>query len=144
VPLEMGGGAVWLGLLQNWPRPVASVPARGSSAYASALALTLLVALWAASAFAPLRTGAGKDLVLAVGAIIIWLQADGTPRGVMLGTVAAFAGTAFEVLLVARGVFIYLPSHANLLGVPSWLPWLYFAASAAVGNCGRFLLRVSR
>ena len=108
------------------------------------LGLGCFLALWASSGFVPLPTGGARDLVLANAAILMWLIFDRRPVGVALGLGVAALGTCAESLLVHNHVFHYADGSSNVAGVPSWLPWLYFSASVAVGNVGRALVSDGR
>ena len=84
------------------------------------------------SGLLPLPAGGVKDLLLYSVALFFWFVMDRTPTGLVLGLVNGLVGTGFEILLVALGVFSYLPNSANILAVPSWLPALYISASTAI------------
>jgi hypothetical protein len=66
-----------------------------------------------------------------------WLLAGHTWQNFLLSIVTAITGTLVEMLLVAAGAFRYL--HPDFIGVPFWLPCIYFIASLAVGDLGRSL-----
>jgi hypothetical protein len=36
-----------------------------------------------------------------------------------------------------NGLHLYTYSHPDVLGIPSWIMWVYFCGAAAVGNLGR-------
>jgi hypothetical protein len=55
----------------------------------------------------------------------------------MLGIVTAALGCFVEISMIRMEVFFYF--EPNFFGVPSWLPFLYFAGSVTVGNLGRKL-----
>jgi insulin-induced protein INSIG len=97
------------------------------------------LALYGASGFLPWDTGGLTHLVIASASVAIWIGFDCTWQGLMLAAGTAAAGTLFEILLVEEGVFSYTPRTANFNGVAIWLPWLYAAASVAVGNLARVL-----
>jgi hypothetical protein len=115
-------------------RPVVS----WTSASAGALAF---LALYAASGFFSLKTGADKDVFLWTCCLLFWWLADRTWQGVLLGLGTAAVGTCIEIGLTRIGAFYYFPEVNNLWGVPSWLPALYVTASFAVGNLARTLLK---
>lgn len=96
-------------------------------------------ALYLLSAFLPPSLGLLKDLALAFCAIATWWATDRSAVGAALALATAAAGVGTEAWLVSRGIFFYLPSSAAFLGVPSWLGWLYVAASVAVGCLLRLL-----
>ena len=77
-------------------------------------------------------TGSWEDVWLAAVTVLLWWAIDGTRIGAILAVVIAFFGTSFEILLVNSGAFFYFKEHSNMLGVPSWLPWLYMCASVCI------------
>ena len=91
------------------------------------------------SAFVPLESGSTLDSVLAVSALLLWYAADRSWQGLILAALTAAVGSAVEIYLVQQRAYVYLSPKDNFYGVASWLPWLYVAASVAVGNLGRFL-----
>jgi hypothetical protein len=105
----------------------------------AALGALSFLALYAISGFLPGTAGSANDLFIGAGALAIWAIFDRTWQGLLLGAGTALAGTAVEITLVHQGAFYYLPRAANLFGVPSWLPWIYVAASVSVGNIGRIM-----
>lgn len=96
--------------------------------------------LYVCSGFIPLATGGARDLVLCLGALLIWSVLDRSPLGLLWGFVTAACGVGVEILLTSSGAFFYFPEAANFWGVPSWLIWLYFAGSVAFANLGRAIL----
>jgi len=98
----------------------------------SALAPVIFVGLYAMTGFLHTGTGGWEDLWLAVATILIWWFMDRTFMGAGLALLNAIGGTAFEIFLVHVHGFFYYPQHANFFGVPSWLPWLYMAASVCI------------
>jgi len=101
------------------------------------LGLAAFLGLYCASGYLPGKTGGLRDLLLAGGAIGVWVALDRTWQGLLLAAATALCGTLFEIGLVSTGAFYYLPGSSNFYGVASWLPWLYVAASVAMGNLGR-------
>jgi hypothetical protein len=128
----------------RWLASLASSPAPrrpGLRTWGRVLAgLLALLAIWAASGFLPLATGGPKDAVIAALSLAVWYALDRTWQGLALGLATAILSTPVEMLLVHAGAFYYYPEATNFLGVPSWLPWIYFTASVSVGNFGRALL----
>ena len=56
--------------------------------------------------------------------------------GLFMASLTAVAGPAVEVFLISRfGLYHY--THPALWGIPTWIPWVYFCGSPAVGNLGR-------
>jgi hypothetical protein len=119
----------WIGpkrrRLKTWPKVI--------------FANSCFLLLYAMSGFLTLPSGGSRDSVLALGAIAIWVSFDRTIQGIFLALNTALFGTLVELSLTQFGAFYYDPSVANFHGVPSWLPWLYVAASVSVGNLGRLL-----
>ena len=74
-------------------------------------------------------------LLLATGALH-WWAFDGTRQGLGMACAAAVTGPLLEVLLINQ-LHLYSYAHPQLFGVPTWIPWVYFCGSAAVGNLGR-------
>ena len=60
----------------------------------------------------------------------------------VLALATAAVGVGVEATLASRGVFSYVAPDAGR--VASWLPWLYVAASVAVGNLARYLAAAPR
>jgi len=142
VPLLFGSATLAIGLIIPWAesllgRRAESWGAKGISRVVLGLAAFLL--LYAMSAYLPLTNGGSKDWVLGACALLLWGLLDGSWQGFILGVMTALAGVCFEICLVHRGDFSYLPPANQLEGVATWLPSLYFAASVTVGNFGRYL-----
>ncbi|KAI7840190.1 hypothetical protein COHA_005973 [Chlorella ohadii] len=76
------------------------------------------------------------DCLLAATAIALWAAFDGTRQGLFMACLTAVCGPAVEITLI--NVFhLYTYTHPQWLGVPLWIPWVYFAGSLAVGNLAR-------
>ena len=53
-----------------------------------------------------------------------------------MATLTALAGPVVEIFLISQlGLYHY--NHAGPLGIPTWIPWVYFCGAPAVGNLGR-------
>lgn len=142
VPLIFGAAGMAIGLshpqMDRWLAAPADRPgSRGIDGVI--LGIAAFLGIYAMTAFVPLKSGGSLDMLIAVSAILVWVIFDRTWQGILLGIMTAFVGTLTEILLVRAGAFWYLPPKDALFGVGSWLPWLYFSASVAVGNFGRFL-----
>ena len=98
----------------------------------SALAPFLFVLVYAMTGFLHTGTGGWEDVWLATVTFLIWWFMDRTAIGAGWAILNAICGTCFEMFLVHVGGFFYYPEHANFFGVPSWLPWLYMAASVCI------------
>jgi len=107
-------------------------PRLEQNAIISSSAPFIFVLLYALTGFLHTGTGGGEDVWLAIATFFIWWLMDRTAMGAGLAVLNAIAGTMFEIFLVGIGGFFYYPEHANLFGVPSWLPWLYMAASVCI------------
>ncbi len=98
----------------------------------SAAAPLVFVALYACTGFFHTGTGSWEDVWLALVTLLLWWLMDRTAIGAALALLNALCGTAFEMFLVHVHGFYYYPGHSNFIGVPSWLPWLYMAASICI------------
>jgi hypothetical protein len=134
VPLMFGGATLAIGashrLVDRWllrdVRPDGGRVAAG---------MVLVLGLWATSG---LLKPAGTALcILAPASVAMWLLLDRTLVGLGLAIATAVCGVVVEATLVSLGVFTYVAPDAGR--VASWLPWLYVAASVAVGNFARWL-----
>lgn len=104
-------------------------------------ALAAFGALYFASGFLPASNVVKLGVLAAGGAgLVAWL--DPSAACVVVGLAAALAGPAFEVLLVNAGAFSHL--QPDVLGIPMWLPALYFASVPGVGPTAVALVRVRR
>jgi hypothetical protein len=131
VPFLFGGAVMLMGVAHKLLSS-AFRPRLAGNKMAATLAPFIFVMLYALSGEIHAGTGGLQDVWLALAAILYWWVADGTAVGAMLALLTAVGGTLFEIFLVSVNGFSYYPQHANLLGVPSWLPWLYVAASVTV------------
>jgi hypothetical protein len=138
VPLLFAAGSAAIGLshtlidllLERDVRPTTTTVVAG---------LLILVVLWATSGLVkPAHTAL---LILAPASIVAWWLLDGSVVGLVLAFATASSGVAVEATLVSAGVFSYVAPDAGR--VASWLPWLYVAASVAVGNYARWLRTTS-
>jgi hypothetical protein len=66
---------------------------------------------------------------------LAWWWCDRSLLGIFLSLAAGLMGTAVEVTLVQLGRFHYY--EHQWLGVPAWLPVLYFTAQVALSTLGR-------
>lgn len=53
-----------------------------------------------------------------------------------MGCLTAICGPAIEVVLI-NGGHLYEYAHPTFLGIPAWIPFVYFCGAPAVGNLGR-------
>jgi hypothetical protein len=70
-----------------------------------------------------------KLLVMMVGGGLLWCARDRAFSTLLLGTSAAVVGPLCEIILVQQGAFSHL--QPDFLGIPMWLPGLYFASAPA-------------
>lgn len=76
------------------------------------------------------------DGLLAASALAHWYAFDRTPQGFGMAALTAVCGPLVEIGLInLLGLYDY--SHPLVLGVPTWIPWVYFCGGPAVGNLGR-------
>ena len=87
-------------------------------------------ALYFASGFLPAGNGA-KLAVLLVGAAVLFAFVDRSRAAIVAGVISAIAGPAFEIVLSRLGAFSHLQPDA--MGIPVWLPGLYFASGPGLG-----------
>jgi hypothetical protein len=141
VPPIFGLAAVAIGLSHTALDRVLGLRRRiGSrSVLHAAAGCAAFLVLYGASGFLPWETAGLDHLVVASGAIAIWIGFDCTWQGVLLAALTGAAGTGFEILMVRVGAFWYGPQASGFHGVAVWLPWLYGAASITVGNIARAL-----
>lgn len=76
------------------------------------------------------------NALLSVAAVAGFYYFDGSTAGLLLAFLTAIAGPAAEIFLV-NGPRLYTYTHADALGVASWIPAVYFLGASAVGNLAR-------
>jgi hypothetical protein len=82
----------------------------------------------------------GPSTVLVVAlALLTWAALGRDGPSAACGLALAVAGTATEAILIALGVFEYHERLDPLLGVPPWLPALYFSFGVASARLGELL-----
>ena len=134
VPLLFGSAATAIGMSHTLIDLLLERTVRPETRHV-AIGLALLLVLWATSGLVkPPRTALW---VLAPASIAVWWAFDASVVGLVLALATASSGVAVEATLVSAGAFSYVAPDAGR--VASWLPWLYVAASVAVGNLGRWL-----
>lgn len=72
-----------------------------------------------------------KLAILLGGFALLVARVDRSRAAWGTGLIAAFAGPAFELVLVKLGVFAHL--EPDLAGLPIWLPGLYLASGPGLG-----------
>eukprot|EP00873_Tetraselmis_striata_P028144 jgi/Tetstr1/448408/TSEL_035678.t1 len=122
--------------------PFASTPALGLApswtvVYAGNAAFVLHYAASGALE-APLRAAGPLllDGVLAGTAVLLWAVLDRSRQGLLMALAAALGGPLIEVVLINQ-LHLYSYTHPDVLGIPSWICWVYFSGAPAVGNLGR-------
>lgn len=102
------------------------------------IGLFLFGVLYFASGFMPVDPFP-KFITIAGGALIIWGFFDRNWQGIIQGLIVAIIGSGVEITLIQLNRFYY--TKPEIWGIPFWLPFLYFAGTAVIGNLGRKLLR---
>ena len=88
------------------------------------------------------------SMALAACAAANYLAFDGTKQGLALALLCALACPASELMLMHIGQLWHYPG-ANMFteiphsGIPTWVPWCYFAYTPAVAQLTRFLRKTS-
>ncbi len=134
VPLMFGGAALAIGYAHTIVDLVVGrhvVP----DVRRVTVGIALLLALWVTSGL--VKPAPVALWIVAPASIAMWWFLDRTPVGLVLALATASCGVAVEATLVSAGAFAYVAPDAGR--VASWLPWLYVAASIAVGNLARWL-----
>jgi hypothetical protein len=140
VPLLFGSATLSIGLSHTWFDQWIGPKKRKIMKFEACLLANLaFFSLYAMSGYLPFETGGLRDVILFLGGVSVWLIFDRTWQGLLQASVTAMIGFGVEVLLTQIGAFYYYPHAANAMGVPSWLPWLYVAASVSVAQMARFL-----
>lgn len=93
-----------------------------------------MASLWVASGLLP-GSNVAIALVLAVGAVGMLIVLDRTWQGILLALGTGLGGVVVEATLVRLGLFHH--RSPDWLGLPVWLPLLYFGGSVAIGNLAR-------
>eukprot|EP00466_Bigelowiella_natans_P015102 jgi/Bigna1/126406/aug1.2_g1114 len=77
-----------------------------------------------------------SHVILAAVAVWGFYKFDNSLAGLLASLATAMGGPAIEIGLV-NVLHAYSYSNADLWGVDSWIPWVYFLGGPAVGNLGR-------
>lgn len=78
-----------------------------------------------------------KLFLLGFLSVTTWYLLDRRVLGLVQALLTAVFGTVVEMTLIKFKFFFY--QEPDLFGVPLWLPFIYIAASVAVGNLARKL-----
>jgi hypothetical protein len=143
VALSMAGLAVALGHLGTRWDPAQGEPWRPPDPWVFSSPLLVLV-LYLTTSFYPWREGGSIEVLIALGAGLLYVGLDRTRTGLVSGLATAVIATSTEWVLTRLGVFRYLPESDELFGVAPWLLPLYFGAAVAVGAVGRRMVPSSR
>jgi hypothetical protein len=111
------------------------------SAARLASAFAVFGALYFASGYLPV-SNVLKLVVLSIGAALLWWFLDRSGVGIVLMLVNGLGGALAEMTLVHVGAFAHL--QPDILGIPIWLPGLYFAAAPVIGHIARYVLLSER
>lgn len=76
------------------------------------------------------------DATLAVFAALHFYAFDRTPQGLFMSALTAICGPLIEITLINQ-FQLYQYTHPHFLGVPSWIPEVYWCGGPAVGLLGR-------
>lgn len=137
VPLLYTGAALSIGLshpitdtILRHPRRLPLTPARVAAGFVA------FCAIWFASGALP-GSSAIVTAILAPASLAVWWWLDRTAIGLLMAAITAVGGSLTEITLSRAGLFSH--THQDVLGLAYWLPWIYVAASVALGNVGRWL-----
>eukprot|EP00850_Spirogloea_muscicola_P009641 SM000054S18127 [mRNA] locus=s54:753473:755547:+ [translate_table: standard] len=75
-------------------------------------------------------------------AVAQWATYDHTKGGLLMAILCAIGGPSLEIVLINVGG-LYSYTHPDILGIPLWIPWVYFAGAPAVGNLGRRVFHIN-
>jgi hypothetical protein len=134
VPLLFAGASLAIGVSHHLVDVILDRDVRPTTPRVVA-GMVLLLLLWATSGL--VKPAHLALWILAPASVLMWLALDGSAVGLVLALATAASGVAVEAMLAAAGAFTYVAPDAGR--VASWLPWLYVAASVAVGNYARWL-----
>ena len=76
------------------------------------------------------------DAILATWALGQWAVFDYTKQGLAMAVLTGVAGPVTEIFLI-NVLHLYHYSDPDFFGIPSWIAWVYFCGSPAVGNLSR-------
>ena len=78
------------------------------------------------------------DFVLCVWGVSTLYIFYRSAQGFFMASLTAVAGPVAEIVLINYG-HLYSYAHPDVLGIPTWIPWVYFCGAPAVGNLSRQL-----
>ena len=73
-------------------------------------------------------------VILAISAVMGFLYFDNTMAGLLLAIATAIAGPVAEIVLI-NVPHLYIYTHADIWGICSWIPWVYFLGMIVVVIC---------
>ena len=76
------------------------------------------------------------DAILAAWALGQWAVFDYTKQGLAMAVLTGVAGPVTEIFLI-NVLHLYHYTNPDFFGIPSWIAWVYFCGSPAVGNLSR-------
>jgi len=93
------------------------------------IAVAVFTVVYFCTGFAPVAN-TGKLLICATAgvALLVWLRSRAALFGALIAMVV---GPAFEIWLISVGGFVHL--QPDVLGLPVWLPGIYFASGPGLG-----------
>lgn len=136
IPLMYAAAGLGIGLSHPQLDKLLGRPRRPLTPFALVLGILALGAIWSGSGLLPLPHWQ-RGLILAPAALLVWFTLDRTRAGLIIAAITAIVGCTAEITLSKLGHFNY--TNPDVAGIASWLPWVYVAASVAVGNLGRAL-----
>ena len=147
VPVAFGGAGVVLGVAhpaldRRWgggPRPPPGWPAALLSIACFVACYELSGVLAQAAAARGAHDFASLDLPLLINAGAIFLIFERSWGGLLMMALLATIGPAVEIGLINQ-LHLYAYTHPDVLGIPSWIPWVYAAGGPANGSLGRQIL----
>ena len=95
-----------------------------------------LCIIWSASGILPFSSVIITTILLPIS-LIMWLNLDKTREGLIIALITSLIGCLIEIILSKLNHFYH--TSQNIMGIPYWLPAIYFAASVGLGNIGRWL-----
>ena len=132
-PLLFGGAVVAIGLApfktRQWFRNNSGI----LSWKKMMILILFFVTIYVASGFLP-ANNFQKLILLGIASGSLWFFYERTLEGIVRGMMVAIIGCSIEIILITQGAFHY--NHPDILGIPVWLPCLYFCGSVVIGHLG--------
>lgn len=76
--------------------------------------------------------------ILSITALLGYYIFDGSKSGFLLAILTSIIGPLTEIVLI-NYFHLYSYTHADIFGICSWIPWVYFLGASAVLNLARYL-----